>query len=410
MASALMTQERWQKVQEVFDLVAGRAPQERAALLDQVCKEDLELRQEVESLLAWEGNENLIKNALDGAAELLRPETAESPAGPRLGRQIGVYRLTAIIGEGGMGVVYKAHDSRLNRTVALKFLNPHLNLDPAAKERFLLEARAAAALEHPNICTIHEIGETAEGQLFIAMAWYDGETLSEKVRHGPLPAQEAVDIALQMAQGLEHAHAAGIVHRDIKPANVMVTRDGVVKLLDFGVAKMTGVDLTQAPVVPGTPAYMSPEQVLGRGVDRRSDIWSLGAVLYEMFTGQPPFRGDVAAVLHSITSRDPAPIARSRSDVPHELERIVSKTLARDPQNRYGNTQELVRDLKILRDDPERARGAGRRIFPARLRRHAWLFGAVPLLVCCWQRRRTTGSLAVSRRLSRPLQCCHSQT
>ena len=376
-----MTQERWQKVQEVFDLVVGRASQERVALLDRMCRGDLELRQEVESLLAWEGKETLIKNVVDGAAELLRPETTETPAGPKLGRQIGVYRLSAIIGEGGMGVVYKAHDSRLNRTVALKFLNPHLNLDPAAKERFLLEARAAAALEHPNICTIHEIGETTEGQLFIAMAWYDGETLSEKVGHGPLPVQEAVDIALQMAQGLEHAHAAGIVHRDIKPANVMVTRDGVVKLLDFGVAKMTGIDLTQAAVVPGTPAYMSPEQVLGRGADRRSDIWSLGAVLYEMFTGQPPFRGDVAAVLHSITSRDPAPIAGSRSDVPHELKRIVSKTLARDPQDRYDNTQELVRDLKILRDHPERARGAGRRILAAGLRRHGWLFGAVPLLV-----------------------------
>jgi eukaryotic-like serine/threonine-protein kinase len=375
-----MTQERWQKVQEVFDLVLSREPQDRAALLEQMCTGDLELRQEVESLLAWEGKENLIRNVFDGAAELLRPETTEPRAGPMLGRQIGVYRLTAMIGEGGMGVVYKAHDSRLNRTVALKFLNPHLNLDPAAKERFLLEARAAAALEHPNICTIHEIGETAERQLFIAMAWYDGETLSEKLRRGPLPAQEAVDIAVQMAQGLEHAHMAGIVHRDIKPANVMVTRDGLVKLLDFGVAKMTGINLTQAPVVPGTPAYMSPEQVLGRAVDRRSDIWSLGAVLYEMFTGQPPFRGDVGAVLHSITSRDPAPIAKSRSDLPHQLERIVSKALARDPQDRYGNTRLLVQDLKALRDHTESARGPGHRIFPARLRRRAWAFGAVAML------------------------------
>jgi eukaryotic-like serine/threonine-protein kinase len=374
-----MTPERWQKVQEVFDLVLSRGPQERAELLEQVCTGDLELRQEVESLLAWEGKENLIQNVFDGAAELLRPEGAEPPAGPMLGRQIGVYRLTAVVGQGGMGVVYKAHDSRLNRTVALKFLNPHLSLDPVAKQRFLLEARAAAALEHPNICTIYEIGETAEGQLFIAMAWYDGETLSEKAQRGPLPVQQAVDIALQTAQGLEHAHAAGIVHRDIKPANVMVTRDGVVKLLDFGVAKMTGVDLTQARVVPGTPAYMSPEQVLGRAVDRRSDIWSLGAVLYEMFTGQPPFGGDMPAVLHSITSRDPAPMASSRSGVPLELERIVSKALARDPQNRYGNTQELVRDLKALRDNPERARRAGS-IFQAALRRRAWLFGTAALL------------------------------
>jgi eukaryotic-like serine/threonine-protein kinase len=374
-----MTPERWQKVQTIFDLAMHRAPEERAVLLKEACADDLELWQEVDSLLSWEGKEGLIQDVVKEAAEVL-PEITEPPGGDMLGRQIGVYRLTAMIGEGGMGVVYKAHDTRLNRSVALKFLNAHLNLDPVAKERFLLEARAAAALEHSNICTIHEIGETAEGQLFIVMAWYDGQTLNEKVRRGPLPVEEAVDIALQMAQGLEHAHGAGIIHRDIKPANVMVSRNGVVKLLDFGVAKMTAIDLTRTRVALGTPAYMSPEQVRGEAVDHRSDLWSLGAVLYEMFTGQPPFRGDVQVVLFSITGRDPAPVASYRSDVPVKLERMVSKLLARDLPDRYASAQELVQDLTGLRHGRELAATARQRIFPTGLRLRVWLTGTLAVL------------------------------
>ena len=377
-----MTPERWRQIDDIFNQAADRPSAERLPFLDRACAGDLELRQEVESLLAQQAH------GVGFLAELLSDATHEAHRQNLIGQRIGAYRLSSVIGEGGMGVVYKAHDSRLNRTVALKFLNPHLNLDSAAKERFLLEAQAAAALEHSNICTIHEIGETSEGQLFIAMAWYDGETLNEKVRRGPLLVQEAVDIALQMAQGLEHAHVAGIVHRDIKPANVMVTRDGLVKLLDFGVAKVTGIDLTQGRVVPGTPAYMSPEQVLGRAVDRRSDLWSLGAVLYEMFTGQPPFRGDVQAVLLSITGRDPAPLASCRSGVPFELERIVSKALAREPQDRYASAQEAGAGPQ----GSERPPGNGcTRWAVGCAAPKAWLGQQLLCCSCCWQLLRITG-------------------
>src|SRR5262245_54171338 len=203
-----------------------------------------------------------------------------------IGQTIGHYRVDARLGEGGMGVVYRALDTRLNRTVALKFLPEYLNSDRRAKERFLIEARAAAALDHPNICNIHEVAET-EKRTFIAMAFYDGETLDEALKRGPLSWSRALDYATQIAGGLGAAHERGIVHRDVKPGNVIVTANGVVKLLDFGIARMTDVaGVTATGVTPGTMAYMSPEQVTGRPVDARTDLWSLGVLLYEMITGE----------------------------------------------------------------------------------------------------------------------------
>ena len=209
------------------------------------------------------------------------------------GERLSHYEILERLGGGGMGVVYKALDTKLNRHVSLKFLPPELTRDDEARTRFIQEAQAASALDHPNICTIHEIDSTPEGQMFIAMAFYDGVTLKKRIGQGPLPIDEALDIAIQVAQGLVKAHQAGIVHRDIKPANVMLTKDGFVKIVDFGIAKLLGVTgPTQVGSTLGTVAYMSPEQVAGEDVDPRTDVWALGAVLYEMLTGQLPFKGE----------------------------------------------------------------------------------------------------------------------
>ena len=202
------------------------------------------------------------------------------------GSPIGPYVIAAELGRGGMGVVYRAQDPRLDRQVAIKVLPPDLIRDATAKQRFLQEAKAASALDHPNICTIHEINETGDGQFYLVMAHYEGETLRERITRGPLALDDAIDIATQVGQGLSKAHAVGIVHRDIKPANLMLTTDGAVKILDFGLAKLAGSEgVTQTGTTVGTVAYMSPEQARGEEVDHRTDIWSLGVVLYEMLAG-----------------------------------------------------------------------------------------------------------------------------
>jgi len=222
-------------------------------------------------------------------------------------RNISHYRILDEIGRGGMGVVYRAEDTKLQRTVALKFLPPELTSDNEAKQRLLREARVASGLDHPNLCSIHEIDESPDGQLFVAMAFYEGETLKKRMARGAIPLTEALDIAIQVAQGLRKAHEAGIVHRDIKPANVFITTDGIVKILDFGVAiaKLSGqTRLTRTGTTPGTIAYVSPEQIKGAEADERSDLWGLGVVLYEMATGHYPFRAEnEAALLHAVLNR-----------------------------------------------------------------------------------------------------------
>jgi tetratricopeptide (TPR) repeat protein len=267
-----------------------------------------------------------------------------------IGRTISHYRILEELGGGGMGVVYKAEDTRLKRLVALKFLPPELTRDQHAKERFIREAQAASALDHPNICTIHEIDETPEGQSFICMACYEGESLKAKIARGPLPIAEAARIVADVAAGLNEAHRHEIVHRDIKPANIMVTGGGEVKIVDFGLAKLRGAArITETGRTPGTPSYMSPEQIRGEPVDERTDIFALGVVMYELLTGSLPFRGErTPAVQFSIVSEGPEPLSKYRKNVPPPLEAVLGKALQKDPNQRYQSAAEM-------RDDLERA-------------------------------------------------------
>ena len=265
---------------------------------------------------------------------------------------ISHYRLLEKLGEGGMGVVYKALDTNLNRTVALKFLAPRLTQDPEAKKRFRREAEAAAAVDHPNICTVHEIDEV-DGQIFIAMAYIEGPSLDKKIGGSPLPLEEAFDIAAQTAQGLQAAHEKGVVHRDVKSANILLAAGGQVKIVDFGLAQLANPDqLTKTGSTLGTLAYMSPEQARWEKVDRRTDIWSLGVVLYEMVGGRLPFRGDVQqAMMHSILHAVPDPLSGLRTGVPIELDYLVDKALAKDRDERYQHVDEVLVDLRELQKE-----------------------------------------------------------
>ncbi len=265
------------------------------------------------------------------------------------GTRIGAYRIDAYLGGGRMGDVYKATDTRLDRVVALKLLAPELTCDESAKAQFVQETKAASALDHPNICTIHEIGETDEGPVYLAMSYYDGGTLKERIARGPLKIDDALDIAVQIAQGLADAHASGIIHRDIKPANVMF-KGRVVKIVDFGVAKLAGyTGLTETGTGLGTASYMAPE-LFGEGcVDQRADLWSLGVVLYEMVIGQPPFKGDREMVVaNAIQEQTPQPLTALRSDVPVGLERIAHRALAKKTNERYQTAADLLSELRWL--------------------------------------------------------------
>jgi serine/threonine protein kinase/dienelactone hydrolase len=261
------------------------------------------------------------------------------------------YRVLERVGEGGMGVVYKAEDTRLKRSVALKFLPPDLTRDSEAKARFTQEAQAASSLQHPNICTILAINETEEGQLFICMDLYEGETLKEKIDRGPLSLEEGMGIAVQVAQGLARAHEKEIVHRDVKPANIFVSNDGIVRILDFGLAKLSAQSrITREGSTLGTAAYMSPEQARGEEVDQRTDIWALGAVLYEMFTGQLPFKTEYqTALVYSILNETPAPPTSIRSEIWEGLEKVILKCLTKNPDERYGTGADLLMALEELR-------------------------------------------------------------
>jgi non-specific serine/threonine protein kinase len=266
-----------------------------------------------------------------------------------IGQTISHYKILEKLGEGGMGVVYKAEDTKLKRTVALKFLSPQALGTEDDKARFIHEAQAAAALNHPNICTVHEIDET-EGQPFIAMEYIEGRSLKDLIDAGPLKLEESRNLAMQISEGINEAHRRRIVHRDIKPANIMITEEGRVKIMDFGLAKSPGrTQLTREGTTVGTVMYMSPEQTRGEEVDLRTDIWSLGVILYEMISGQPPFKGDhEQAVIYSIVNEEPKPLTSVRTGVPIELERIARKAMAKKPGDRYQHADELMVDLRSL--------------------------------------------------------------
>ena len=305
-----------------------------------------------------------------------------------IGQTVSHYRIIEKLGEGGMGEVYLAQDTKLERQVALKFLPRHLTGDKEARERFEREAKSAAALNHLNIITIHDIGEH-EGQVFIAMEHVEGRTVKELIAvdllvgdlNGRLPIPQVLDIAIQIASGLAAAHEKGIVHRDIKPQNILVDKDGRVKILDFGLAKLKGVSsLTKESSTLGTVHYMSPEQTLGNEVNQRTDIWSLGVVLFEMLTGKLPFNGDYEqAVIYSILNEEPKKATEIRHDIPPEFDRILEKALAKEPEDRYQHVDDLLVDLKHLKRDSR----TDRKPAPAaswRKPRH-WLGWGIPAVI-----------------------------
>ncbi|HEX2522356.1 MAG TPA: serine/threonine-protein kinase, partial [Terriglobia bacterium] len=337
--------DRWQQIDRLLGQALEMPPEKRAAFLDANCDADTTLRRAVEKLVSAHER---ARHFLGGSAlEIAARDMAADASGTLIGQTLGHYEVVSRLGVGGMGVVYLARDVRLERMVALKFLPVSLSGDSDEKVRFVREAKAASALDHLNIGTIHEITETPDGQLFIVMAYYQGETLKQKIERGPLSVVEAVDIAEQVARGLAKAHSQQIVHRDIKPGNILVTPEGVVKIIDFGLAKLEGSSkITKPHTTMGTVAYLSPERARGDEVDQRTDLWSLGVVLYEMLAGQVPFQGETAeATIHLIVLNKPKPLSQLRPDVPTELERVVCRALQRDPQARYLTANEILKDL-----------------------------------------------------------------
>jgi TolB-like protein len=359
---------QWHQIEALFAAALDTPAGERTALLDRACADDPALRTSLDRLLRAHERAGRFLEGLDGtrAAALLEGSAADS----REEQIVGKYRVVRRLGRGGMGVVYLAHDERLDRPVALKLLPPYLSADELAARRLVEEAKAASALDHPHIITIYEIGETADDRLFLAMAFYEGETLRERIARGPLPVAEAVGLAAQVAEGLAAAHRKGIVHRDVKPENLLITTDGMVKILDFGLAKVGGQVLTRPGATPGTVAYMSPEQTRGEAVDPRTDLWSLGVVLYEMLAGVRPFRGDAeAAVIHGIRHDAPEPVDALRPGIPAALATTIRTCLEKNPKDRCSRADDLLAELRtVLR--PE-ARPRRRRVFHRHSRRVA---------------------------------------
>jgi serine/threonine-protein kinase len=360
-----MQAERLRLVEELFHRALERAPNEQAAFLAEASAGDEALRREVESLLAaHEQTTNGLESAVGGLAAEWAEEQKPRAAGPR---RLGPYKLLALLGKGGMGEVYLAHDTRLGRKVALKLLPAEFTDHKDRLRRFEQEARAASSLNHPNIITIYEIGRIDDTH-FIASEFVEGQTLRRRLNGAQMTLREALDTAIQVAGALAAAHAVGITHRDIKPENLMVRPDGLVKVLDFGLAKLTeprailaAPDALTAPeaqtepgVVMGTAKYMSPEQARGQELDGRADIFSLGVALYEMIAGRPPFDGATTIdVLAAMLNQEPAPLTQYNDAVPEELDRIVSKALSKDREDRYQSAGELLADLKDLRQELE---------------------------------------------------------
>jgi serine/threonine protein kinase/tetratricopeptide (TPR) repeat protein len=309
----------------------------------------------------------------------MRPSKLETLVGTTLA---GKYRIEREIGRGGMGVVYRAQDIKLKRTVAIKFLPPEFVVDAETRERFMIEAQAAAALSHPNICTIYEIGE-ADDLSYIAMEYVEGQSLKAKVKKEPLKVEEATDIVIQVANGLGEAHKKGIIHRDIKSANIMVTAKGQAKIMDFGLAKLQGgSSLTKSQTTLGTVAYMSPEQARGKAVDSRTDIWSLGVVLYEMLSGKLPFQGEHdQSVIYAILHEEPESLKKARPDVVPEMEQIIGQALAKKPADRYKTMEEFREDMEAVAEGLKPLKAKRRRVRRILGIRTAYVYSALVILL-----------------------------
>lgn len=291
-----------------------------------------------------------------------------------IGQSVSHYKILEKIGAGGMGEVYLAEDTKLGRKVALKFLPAELSRDSQASRRFTREARAASALEHPNICSVHSIESTRDGRMFICMSYCEGESLKDVIARGPVSAEEAVKIAVKIAEGLAAAHKADVVHRDVKPANIIVNENRGVKIIDFGLAKLAGASrVTKDGATVGTIGYKSPEQVRGDDVDGRADIWSLGMVLFEMLTGESAFGGEFGqATVQSILNEAPRQVTDLSREVPAALGRIVDRCLQKNPDDRYGTARELADDLDRVAGElgwPGASRGSYRSSAAVRHRR-----------------------------------------
>ncbi|MBP6821155.1 MAG: serine/threonine-protein kinase, partial [Acidobacteria bacterium] len=398
-----MTPDRWLRIDKLLDEAMELPSAERPAFLHAACIDDEALLREVESLL--EAHEQAEAKFLKAPAlEIAAQKLAADKDRSLIGRVLGAYSVISVLGVGGMGEVYLARDTRLNRNVALKFLPSQFTQDAARVKRFKREAQAASALNHPNIITIYEIGEI-ENKHFIAAEYIDGQTLREVIAEGRVAEKEAIEIAIQICSALSAAHEAGIIHRDIKPENIMRRRDGYVKVLDFGLVKLTELELsagrtnpsdpdigkTNPGAVLGTARYMSPEQAIGQEVDRRSDVFSLGVTLYELLAGLPPFKGDrIAAILDAIIHHQPVPLTAVRPDLHSELERIVSRALEKDRELRYQSADDLRAELKRLQRELDSSevvatkhQSSGVSFLPSRKSRWGFLSIAAGVFVIC---------------------------
>jgi len=361
--------DRWGRIEELFGSLFEMPVEERQRALDSV--QDADLRREVSALLSTHqeltsGNRNFLGGLDSARASALLDESRTSGDDPAT---IGRHRIVRRLARGGMGVVYLAHDPRLNRPVALKLLPPYLNADPSSVRRLGDEARAASALDHPHIETVYEIGETDDGRVFISMAYYDGETLRERIGRGPMEVPEVIDLGIQLARGLGAAHRSGIIHRDIKPENILLTRDGVLKIVDFGVAKVMKEGLASAGLPLGTAAYMSPEQTRGEALDHRTDLWSMGVVLYEMLAGARPFGGEGEALIHAIRNDPPRPLKAVPPGQSVALATIVERCLEKDREDRFDSADTLVTDLREVMKSGQESRPAARGASTPRPRR-----------------------------------------
>jgi serine/threonine protein kinase len=354
-----MNPERWREIDDIFQRALEREPAERADFLAEACAGDAELRAEVEALLS--ADESVGDFISAPAARLAASVIAERRIAAMTGRRVSHYEIVSPLGAGGMGEVYLAADTRTGRRVALKLLPEYFNDDPERVRRFQQEARAVLALNHPNIVTIYEIGQEGGAQ-FIASEFINGATLRERMDDAPMSLNDALDVATQIADALDEAHRGGVVHRDIKPENVMLRPDGYVKVLDFGIAKLTGQSEADAPMptrvgtethpgmVLGTLRYMSPEQARGLRVDASTDIWSLGVLLYEMLARRVPFAGETPSdCLVAIVDREPPPLADSASGVPPALEAVINKALRKNPAERFQTAREMSEALGELK-------------------------------------------------------------